>query len=202
MIPVHRFSRNALPATAWKNGGGSTCEIVSWPPGTDIDRFDWRVSIATIAASGPFSRFDGVDRTIMLLEGDGVRLHSADGRISHLLVEPDAPFAFDGGESIDCTLIGSRSTDFNVMSRRARGTADVRVVGSADTWAGAGSGYGLLMVLAGRWHAGDIALAEGDGLWWAPLPPHTPPAWSLVPASSDARLVAVSWRPIDKAGTT
>ncbi|MEO8119861.1 MAG: HutD family protein, partial [Rhodoferax sp.] len=86
----------------WKNGGGSTREIVCQPPGADMDNFDWRVSIATIAANGPFSVFVGVDRVIMLLDGAGVRLHAAD--IDHKLDTPGAPFAFAGDVALDCEL--------------------------------------------------------------------------------------------------
>ena len=78
-MPIHRFTREALTATPWKNGGGVTREIVCQPPGAGMDAFDWRVSIAHIASDGPFSAFAGVDRIITLLEGAGVRLHSTDG---------------------------------------------------------------------------------------------------------------------------
>ncbi len=36
----------------WKNGGGVTTEICVSPPS---GAFDWRVSIATVNADGPFS---------------------------------------------------------------------------------------------------------------------------------------------------
>ena len=36
----------------WKNGGGLTREILKVP--ADADAFDWRLSLATIAAPGPF----------------------------------------------------------------------------------------------------------------------------------------------------
>ena len=47
----------------------ATREIACWPPGAGLHDFGWRVSIATIAAAGPFSVFKGVDRIIMLLVG-------------------------------------------------------------------------------------------------------------------------------------
>ena len=49
----------------WRNGGGVTRELASSPEG--VDDFDWRVSIAEVTASGDFSRFPGVDRTIVRL---------------------------------------------------------------------------------------------------------------------------------------
>ena len=68
-MSIQRFSFDELPVMRWKNGGGATREAVNWPPGAGLDAFDWRVSIASIAASGPFSVFTGVERRIMLLEG-------------------------------------------------------------------------------------------------------------------------------------
>ena len=71
-MTFERFALQDLPGTPWKNGGGITREIVCWPPGSGLDDFWWRASVATIDAAGPFSAFPGVDRTIMLLEGAGV----------------------------------------------------------------------------------------------------------------------------------
>ncbi|PPS58274.1 hypothetical protein CRX72_12315 [Pantoea sp. BRM17] len=63
----------------WRNGGGETREIVSFPPGAAD--FAWRASIATLDASGPFSLFPGVDRVITLLQGDSPLLQS--GGLTH-----------------------------------------------------------------------------------------------------------------------
>ncbi len=60
----------------WKNGAGRTTEIAVYPPGASLDAFLWRVSIADVERDGPFSRFPGIDRTIVLLEGGGMRLRS------------------------------------------------------------------------------------------------------------------------------
>src|SRR5690348_16103916 len=58
----------------WKNGGGETVEVTIAPEGASLDAFDWRVSMARVASSGPFSRFPGVDRTLAVLAGGGMRL--------------------------------------------------------------------------------------------------------------------------------
>ncbi len=58
----------------WKNGGGVTVEIAIHPQGASVDDFDWRVSMATVASDGPFSVFPGIDRTLSVLEGDGILL--------------------------------------------------------------------------------------------------------------------------------
>ena len=183
---LQRFALADLPVTPWKNGGGSTRELVCWPQGAGFDDFDWRVSIATIAASGPFSVFPGVDRTIMLLEGEGVRLRA--GVIDHWLDLPHQPFSFSGDVEMDCTLIHGQSTDLNVMSRRERGRVGVRIFDKAARLAR--EEHGLLMSVKGQWRVGGGKLAQGQGVWWA----DQPEAWRLAPASRDAKLVAVHWQ--------
>ena len=164
---LHRFALADLSPTPWKNGGGSTREIVCRPPGAGMDGFEWRVSIATIAQSGPFSVFAGVDRVIVLLDGDGVHLQSAGG-MHHRLDEALQPFAFPGEEALDCTLLGGPSQDFNVMTRRITLRAEVTVLRDATTLAPAPRG--LLFAARGRWqlHADGAAhdCAAGQGLWW------------------------------------
>jgi environmental stress-induced protein Ves len=184
-VAVHRFDIASLAATPWKNGGGVTREIVCSPAGAGMERFDWRVSVATIDRPGPFSAFDGVDRVIMLLDGAGVRLRSRDGRIDHRLDVPHAPFAFDGGVPLDGELLGGPSTDFNVMSRRGRLRADVRVLQEGAQLAVAA--HGLLLALRGAWRLNELVCEAGAGVWWE----GEPSAWQAAPLSPGAKLVAV-----------
>jgi environmental stress-induced protein Ves len=106
-----------LEAAPWKNGGGSTTEIAVAPHGAGFDSFDWRVSLARIAQDGPFSAFHGIDRTLALVEGDGVLL-DFDGERRVLLSPEDPCIAFDGGHAIHACLSGGPSIDFNVMTRQ------------------------------------------------------------------------------------
>jgi environmental stress-induced protein Ves len=131
--------------------GGSTREIACWPQGAGMDSFGWRVSVATIAQAGPFSAFPGIDRQIMLLDGDGVRLHSAQAGLEHALTERWQPFAFSGDMALDCDLLGGPSSDFNVMTRRGQWSARLEQLGGQ---AEAGlSAAGLCMVLQGAGNA-------------------------------------------------
>ena len=57
--------------TPWKNGGGTTRELIAWP---DAEHWVWRMSVAEVAQSGPFSRFEGVQRWFAVLGGAGVAL--------------------------------------------------------------------------------------------------------------------------------
>ena len=145
----HRFALAELPATPWKNGGGTTREVAAWPPGASVQDFDWRISVATIAADGPFSAFAGIDRVITLLAGDGVLLQGAGW--SHALDEALAPFAFAGDEPVQATLLGGASEDFNVMTRRGRCQAQVRVVRTAQPIAMDAGTAGLLLAAQGDW---------------------------------------------------
>ena len=60
----------------WKNGGGETAEIALFPDGAGLGIFDWRISMARVESGGPFSTFPGVDRTLSILEGEGIVLES------------------------------------------------------------------------------------------------------------------------------
>ena len=117
---------NALPAVAWKNGGGTTRTVAVSPPGSGFDDFVWRVSIADVRGSGDFSLFPEVDRTIVLLSGAGMVLERSDG-VSHALTRVFEPYRFRGEDSIDARLVGGASVDFNVMVRRGRARAEVRI---------------------------------------------------------------------------
>jgi environmental stress-induced protein Ves len=107
----------SLHATAWKNGGGSTTELIVSPPGAAFDDFDWRISIATISQSGPFSQFPGIDRTLTLIEGPGVVLDVGNER-RVALSEREPVVAFPGETAVMATVDGGSTTDFNVMTRR------------------------------------------------------------------------------------
>jgi uncharacterized protein len=187
-MALTHFSRRSLAVTPWKNGGGTTQEIASWPPGAGLSDFGWRVSIASIAAPGPFSVFANIDRSIMLLEGEGVRLRSRDGRIDHRLDVPHRPFAFAGDVEIDCTLQGGASSDFNVMTRRGQWRAEVRVLGDAAAIEAAP--HGVLLALRGDWRLEDEqeqVCHEGEGLCWT----DAPRAWQVVPVSLESRMAAL-----------
>jgi environmental stress-induced protein Ves len=110
----------------WRNGGGRTTEIALHPPDATSDTFDWRVSVADVAANGPFSRFPGVDRTIVLITGAGMRL-DGDGHAAELRT-PFEPYAFSGDDGIECTLLNGAVRDFNLMLRRSRARGHVAIV--------------------------------------------------------------------------
>ena len=116
---VRRADRRTMP---WKNGGGVTHEL--WREDHD-GALGLRISIAEVAADGPFSHFPGVDRVILLLEGEACVLHRDDG--TEVVLRPRRPFAFLGEDAWACTLPEGPVLDFNVMTQRGTRGAAVRV---------------------------------------------------------------------------
>jgi len=108
----------------WKNGGGVTTEIAIAPPLASVADFDWRISMATVASDGPFSRFDGIDRTLTVLSGTGLVLE-VEGETPVRMTPTSEPFAFPGDAATSARLIAGAVTDFNVMTRRGRWTHSV-----------------------------------------------------------------------------
>ena len=106
----------SLRPTPWKNGGGVTTELAMSPPGAGLGDFDWRVSLASIAEDGPFSQFPGVDRTLVMVAGDGVLLEVGDQRV---VLSPSEPLVeFAGEDPVHATVGGQTTLDFNVLTRR------------------------------------------------------------------------------------
>ncbi|PWC16727.1 HutD family protein [Brenneria corticis] len=171
---MHLYQLHDLPVCRWRNGGGETREIVRFPGGEDA--FGWRASIATIAASGPFSSFPGADRVITLLQGDGVELEFA-GKPPHAL-RVNRPLRFAGEESVYARLSGAPSLDFNIMTARDRFNADVCVTDRAQR-----AESGVAWIIAGQWRAAGKRLTAGQGVWWLRN------GEAIVPHSSDARML-------------
>ncbi len=116
-IRIQRFDEHLkMP---WKNGLGITREVISRPASDGSGGFDWRISLATVGASDPFSIFAGIDRTIAVLEGDGMLL-TVDGRQEPPLTVASVPFVFSGEAEVQADCIGGETLDLNMMSRRGR----------------------------------------------------------------------------------
>jgi environmental stress-induced protein Ves len=127
---MHRLLKPAdYVRMPWKDGGGHTTEIAAYPATATLDSFDWRVSIADVAAEGPFSRFPGVDRIIVLIAGAGMRL-AGDAHDAELRA-PFEPYAFSGDDALSCSLVDGPVRDFNLMLRRGRTQGRVVVVRDA-----------------------------------------------------------------------
>jgi hypothetical protein len=108
-----RIIRQAsFTATPWKNGGGITHEALRVPPGGDA--FRWRVSVAHVDVSGPFSDFAAYNRTMVLLRGAGLELRFAEGE-PRTLRKVGELAQFDGALPTHCRLLNGPCVDLNLM---------------------------------------------------------------------------------------
>lgn len=109
VIPANEYLRER-----WKNGAGWTRQIVRMP---DNEEWDWRLSIAEIEQDAPFSTFPGIDRELLLLRGNGLRLNFADGEVRELQ-PPHQRIRFSGERPVTGELLDGPTHDFNLMWRR------------------------------------------------------------------------------------
>ncbi len=116
VIPANEYRRER-----WKNGLGWTREIVKVPDGDD---WWWRLSIAEIERDSPFSSFPGVERELVLLQGNGLRLRFDDGQV-HTLEPPHGRFRFAGERAVTGELVNGLTHGFNLMWRRERLDAEL-----------------------------------------------------------------------------
>ncbi len=110
LVPLDR-----VPPMPWRNGGGVTRELLAWPRADD---WQVRLSVAEVAADGPFSAFAGIERWFAVLQGAGVAL-TIDGT-AHPLDATSAPLRFDGGAVATCRLLDGPTLDFNLMAPPGR----------------------------------------------------------------------------------
>jgi uncharacterized protein len=113
----------SFTATPWKNGGGVTHEALRVPPSGDPFRF--RVSVAHIDASGPFSEFAEYSRKMVLLKGAGIDLRFGDG-VQKSLRKVGELLEFDGALAAHCELLNGPCVDLNLMVLKSDSAA-VRV---------------------------------------------------------------------------
>jgi uncharacterized protein len=113
LIPANEYRR-----TRWKNGFGWTREITRYPAQNEAaDNWLWRLSIAEVEKNGPFSTFEHIDRELVLLSGEGMRLVFSDGE-SVDLNPPHDKHRFSGERELYAELHSGPTHDFNVMWRR------------------------------------------------------------------------------------
>ncbi len=179
----------------WKNGGGETVEIAISPADASLDAFDWRVSMAHVASSGPFSRFPGVDRTLVVLAGTGIRLKVA-GRGAVSIDRETPPFVFSGDQPAEADLIGGPIDDLNAMTRRAshrhrlsriQTAGAVRLRREGDLLLGMTREAASIARTSGR----EYALAAGDTVL---LDREDEPELEIAPAAPALLYVIELWR--------
>jgi environmental stress-induced protein Ves len=132
VTPVETMVQHRLLSPAdyrrvpWRTGTGRTTEIASHPQGAAPDAFDWRVGIGEVIKDGPLPQFPGIERTIIVIGGAGLRLDG--GGHPALLVARHEPYTLSGGESVLCTLIEGPVREFELLLRRGRCRGSVIVL--------------------------------------------------------------------------
>jgi len=152
----------------WKNGAGLTVELAVFPAGAGLDNFDWRISRARVGSAGPFSAFPGIDRSLALLSGPGLRLHS-EGLAPFTLAADGCIWRFAGETPVNADLLdGHEVEDFNVMTRRGRYQQRVShhalAAGEMLPLASDGDATRFVHCVTGRLRAGDDVLAAAESL--------------------------------------
>jgi len=147
----------------WRNGGGTTRELLAWPRSGD-----WlvRVSVAEIARTGDFSSFPGVMRCFAVLEGAGVELALPGRRLA--LTAHSEPVQFDGALAPHCRLLDGPTQDLNFMVHQDAGRAHMRRAPPGSRLSGGARWRGLYAADALQLEIGSVrreALAAGTLLW-------------------------------------
>jgi uncharacterized protein len=104
---IIRFS--GLQETPWKNGGGITREIAFARTG---EALIWRLSMADVRVDGAFSKFDGLQRILTVIEGCGMELISP---FETLQADYSMPVRFDGAWEIQSRLKDGPLRDLNLI---------------------------------------------------------------------------------------
>lgn len=129
---MQHFDLKDLPPQPWNNGRGTTRLIASSGDDGSGLAFDWRISVAEIAESCPFSVFPDVDRIAIVLENGPLRLCQA-GALGELarpqyVACHNEPTAFDGALELHAYINSDPVLCLNIMTRRGAAIADVQVI--------------------------------------------------------------------------
>jgi environmental stress-induced protein Ves len=124
----------AIPPTPWKNGRGITRNL--FDDATETGEWTWRVSIAEITGTQPYSPYPGVRRGQVALGPGAVDLRI--GGVPFVL-EPEGVIFFDGEDAVDATPRAEGFLDLNVMTRRDAWRNDVRIAADPEVIEGDGA---------------------------------------------------------------
>jgi environmental stress-induced protein Ves len=159
-LPANEYRRER-----WRNECGWTREIHRHPEASND--WQWRVSIAEIDRDAPFSAFPGCDRELVLLAGEGMRLHFEDGE-TVTLEPPHGRIRFAGERPLAAELVQGPTHDFNLIWRRDQVQASLlhRPLVGAMVFFAEPRVQWLVHLIQGRAHFKDLArplhLGQGD----------------------------------------
>lgn len=139
--------RDALAVVPWKNKGGITREIAASSERTPF----WRLSIARVDQSGPFSKFSGLTRILTVIDGKGMDLMRGS---QAMRADLHTPVQFAGSENIVGALSDGPVQNLNLIYDAAMLDAQVSLTRSSDQnmTQSSGSLCSFFYCLAGRFH--------------------------------------------------
>jgi len=148
------FALDALPDEPWRNGGGCTRTIATQARESGEPPWDWRISVATVEKSAPFSAFPGVDRASLLLGAGQIEL-TAVAEPAVQIHRPGDVAAYRGDAlwQAEICRAGPPLSLLNVMTRRGAATARLQAVREDTTM----SGHALaVLAVEGRWRVVEL----------------------------------------------
>ena len=118
---IQRFDEHrAMP---WANGLGTSYEVAS---DRNADgEWTWRVAIAPVVLDGPFSVMPGVDRELVVIEGNGMVLNVDDESVKCM---PGQVVRFSGDSVTIARLVDGPTVDLGLMTVRGSVTGSMLVV--------------------------------------------------------------------------
>jgi uncharacterized protein len=177
-----------LAPQPWRNGGGSTRELLAWP---DAQSWQVRISLADIVQDGAFSAFPGVQRWFGVVQGAGVALQFADKHATQTLA--DGALQFDGAAAPFCRLLDGVTRDMNLMLWGGdAGMACMQPVVDGVAWQSSMPLRALFTTAAGVWcdDFHERRLAAYDFLWTAHA---APSAWRFTCDAPASTPLAGAW---------
>ena len=135
-------------AMPWANGLGTSYEVAS---DRNADgEWTWRVAIAPVVEDGPFSSLSGVDRELVVIEGNGMVL-DVDGISVECM--PNQVVQFSGDSTTFARLVDKPVVDLGLMTVRDS------VIGSMVVIADVGDVIASDVIVA----VGDAVFEDTDG---------------------------------------
>ncbi|UYL08198.1 HutD family protein [Bdellovibrio sp. SKB1291214] len=141
----------------WKNGQGMTAQIALGPDDAVFPKeFSWRISSAEVNGDGPFSRFEGCERLLIVTKGAGLLLNG--DKLGHGEV-----FAFSGDIDINAELIQGPIVDLGVIYRPDKVRVEMKVLDlSKNSFLNFETGIHFIYCLHGMLQLSDFIIHAED----------------------------------------
>ena len=187
---IHTVQLDKVADQPWRNGGGSTRELLAWPSVAD---WRLRISVATIAQGGPFSAFPGVERWFAVVQGEGVVLRLANRRV--MLTTGSDPVRFEGAAAPGCDLLDGTTQDLNLMVRHDAGKGAMQRAAAGEEWVSPAALRAVFTMTPATLQIddADAATLPAGTLAWSDNAAHQ--RWRLLTDGTDAHAWTLQLKP-------